>query len=227
MNNSGRYSTTEGVSQDFGFGINLGASYNIDNLTVGASYKSAIDMQYKGQISNATVQFGVNGGAGFADNLEQPAEIGAGLSYVMGEHTIAFDYKQIQWGSAKGYKDFNWEDQNVYILGYQYSENGWALRAGYNYAKSPIKELTSAESAGNYSQINLFNIIGFPGIVEKHYTVGGSYTFSDLVSMDVAYVYSPEVTETFAIWNQGTAAADTVSTKHSQDAISLQVNFNF
>jgi long-chain fatty acid transport protein len=223
----GNGSTTQGVAQDFGFGVNLGIAYEMDNLTIGASYKTAIDMQYKGQISQASTNFQIN--PLLTDNLEQPAEIGVGLSYVMGEHTLALDYKKIKWGSAKGYKDFNWEDQNVYILGYEYNENNWALRAGYNYAKSPIKEL--ATTAANFSQINLFNLLGFPGMVEKHYTIGGSYEFSKLVSCDIAYVYSPEATETFSIWNQGLNAGagglDTVSTKHSQDAISMQVNFNF
>jgi long-chain fatty acid transport protein len=222
----GNGSTTQGVAQDFGFGINLGVAYELDNLIVGASYKSAIDMQYKGQIAQAGANFGVT--PALSDNLEQPAELGLGVSYVMGEHTMAFDYKKIKWGSAKGYKDFNWDDQNVYILGYQYSENGWALRAGYNYAKSPIKQLTVASPAtdASNSSINLFNLLGFPGIVEKHYTFGGTYEFSKLVSADIAYVYSPETTETFNIFT-GLGAVTTATTTHSQDAISLQVNFNF
>ncbi len=74
------------------------------------------------------------------DHLEQPAEIGVGASYAMDGHTIAFDYKQIKWANAKGYKDFGWEDQDVYAIGYQYAQDNWAVRAGYNYAESPIKE---------------------------------------------------------------------------------------
>jgi long-chain fatty acid transport protein len=219
-------STTDGVAQDFGFGINLGVAYEMDNLTVGASYKSSIDMTYKGQIKNATTQFaGLMGTAILTDDLEQPAEYGVGLSYVMGEHTIAADYKRIKWSSAKGYKDFKWDDQNVYMLGYSYMEDNWALRAGYNYAKSPIKQ--QPISAGAQSHVdNVFNLLGFPGIVEKHYTVGGTYEFSKLVSMDVAYVYSPEVTETFAIFNPNFSVGS-ITTTHSQDAVSVQVNFNF
>ena len=40
--------------------------------------------------------------------------------------------------SAKGYKDFGWEDQDVYAIGYQYAQDNWAVRLGYNYAESPI-----------------------------------------------------------------------------------------
>ncbi|MDP2851280.1 MAG: porin [Sulfuricurvum sp.] len=214
-------STTQGVAQDFGMGYNLGVSYEMSGLTVGASYKSAIDMLYKGQLSKATVQFGMNGGAGLADNLEQPAEIGIGASYTTNGHTVALDYKKIKWESAKGYKDFGWEDQNVYIIGYQYAQDNWALRAGYNYAKSPIKEQVGTDAA----QKNLFNLLGFPGIVEKHYTVGGTYAFTKMTSLDLAYVYAAENTETFTA--TGMTANNQVSTKHSQDAVSFQLNFAF
>lgn len=218
---AGGESQTRGVAQDFGFGYNLGVAYEVSGLTLGASYKSAIDMQYKGQISKASAQFGINAGAGFSDNLEQPAEIGVGASYKMGAHTVAIDYKKIKWGSAKGYKDFNWEDQNVYILGYQFKQDNWALRAGYNHGNNPIKEMTAAQSAGNYQQINTFNLIGFPGIVENHYTLGGTYAFNKMTSVDMAYVYSPETEETYTGYTGAT------TTKHSQDAVSVQLNFNF
>ncbi len=70
----GAASSTKGVAQDFGVGYNIGAAYEMDGLTVGASYKSAIDMTYKGQISQAMFDFTGNLGS---DDLEQPAEIGA------------------------------------------------------------------------------------------------------------------------------------------------------
>ncbi|MEW5831823.1 MAG: outer membrane protein transport protein [Campylobacterota bacterium] len=214
-------STTQGVAQDFGAGYNIGLAYETNGLTVGVSYKSAIDMVYDGQLSKATVQFGMNGGAGHADNLEQPAEIGAGLSYTTAGHTFAFDYKRIKWSDAKGYKTFGWDDQNVYMFGYQYAQDNWALRAGYNYAKSPIKEQFGTDAAAK----NMFNLLGFPGIVEKHYTVGGSYAFTKMTSLDLAYVYADEKQDTFA--TTGMTADNKTSTKHSQQGISAQLNFNF
>lgn len=217
---SGPTSATKGVAQDFGVGYTVGAAYETSGVTVGLSYKSAIDMSYNGQISVAAAQFS-GGGLTLSDNLEQPAEFGAGISYKTGGHTIAFDYKKIKWADAKGYKDFQWEDQNVYMLGYQYAQNNWALRAGYNYAKSPIKD---QGAAGLGSIYNTFNLLGFPAIVEEHYTVGGSYGFSKQTSLDLAYVYSPEKTETFA---SGMSATGYITTKHSQDAVTAQLNFNF
>lgn len=206
-------STTKGVAQDFGLGYNLGVGYEIAGLTIGASYKSAIDMVYTGQISKAAADFGLTG---FSDHLEQPAEIGIGTSYKMGGNTFAIDYKQIKWSDAKGYKDFKWDDQNVIMLGYQYAQDNWALRAGYNYAKSQIKEQTNGV-------INTLNLLGFPGIIETHYTVGGSYGFNKITSLDLAYVYSPEKTETFA----GMMPGSTIETKHSQSAVTAQLNFKF
>jgi long-chain fatty acid transport protein len=213
---------TDGVAQDFGMGYNIGAAYEVSGLTVGASYKSAIDMVYKGQISKAAADFGLT----LTDHLEQPAELGVGASYTMGGHTLALDYKKIKWSDAKGYKDFKWEDQNVYILGYQFTQNNWALRTGYNYAKSPIKEqaVTAADGYAG-SVLNTLNLLGFPAIVEKHYTIGGSYAFSKSTSVDLAYVYVPEAKETFAIMTSG--GPSTIVTKHSQDAASVQLNFAF
>ena len=109
----------------------------------------------------------------------------------------------------------------MYIVGYQYAQDNWALRAGYNYAKSPITEQVGTDAA----QKNLFNLLGFPGIVEKHYTLGGSYAFTKMTSLDLVYVYADENTETFAA--TGMTANNAVSTKHSQDAVSFQLNFNF
>jgi long-chain fatty acid transport protein len=189
-------------------------------LTLGASYKSAIDMEYKGQISQAMHDFTGAPASMISDHLEQPAEIGVGASYALDGHTLAVDYKQIKWSDAKGYKDFKWDDQDVIIVGYQYAEDNWALRAGYNHATSPIKDQGLAGSLAN-----VFNLLGFPAIVEDHYTVGASYGFSKMTSLDLAYVYVPEATEKFAYDLGG--GATTIETKHSQQAISAQVNFNF
>ncbi len=242
---AGGESTTQGVAQDFGIGYNVGAAFSDESLTLGASYKSAIDMNYKGQLSNAADQFNLGdidgnpmtaNNVGLTDHLEQPAEIGVGASYTMDGHTLAVDYKRIQWSDAKGYKDFGWEDQNVYMIGYQYAQDSWALRAGYNYAKSPIKEQKAANAMlGDYdgAVLNTLNLLGFPAMVEQHYTVGASYAFDKTTSIDLAYVYVPEATETFdtsamsQAMSNGAIMSSNITTKHSQDAASVQVNFKF
>lgn len=222
-----------GVAQDFGVGYNIGVAYEMNGLTLGASYKSAIDMTYDGQLSGATAPFAGAGvfPAAMGDNLEQPAEIGLGASYTMDGHTFAVDYKKIKWSDAKGYKDFKWEDQNVYIIGYQYAQDNWALRLGYNHGSNPIKDqggTGGASGTGAEAALNMFNLLGFPATVEDHYAVGASYAFSKMTSLDVAYVYAAEVEDRFTTGDLGgMGMAPTVATKHSQDSVSMQLNFNF
>ncbi|MFK5975534.1 MAG: outer membrane protein transport protein [Sulfurovum sp.] len=210
--------TGTGLSQDFSFGYNVGLAYDFSNgLTIGALYKSAIEMEYKNQLTTATIPFGITLPDG--DILEQPAEIGVGFSYATDGHTIAFDYKVIQWSEAKGYGDFGWEDQDVYAVGYQYKEHDWALRAGYNYAQSPVV-------SGANPSLNLFNLLGFPATSESHYTLGGTYNITEAFSVDLAYVYSPESSEAFNVTALG-MGIDTITTTHSENSLSFQLVYNF
>lgn len=208
-----------GVGQDLGLGYTLGLTYSDNGLTLGASYKSAINMTYDKVITTAASVFGLTS---ITNDLEQPAEIGVGVSYKMGASTLAFDYKRVKWSDAKGYNDFGWDDQNVYAIGYEYAEGSYALRAGFNYAKSPIKSADGSTQSG--AALNVLNLLGFPAIVEKHYTVGGTYAFNKTTALDLAYVYVPESTETFSAAGIGMG---NVTTKHTQDAVTAQVNFNF
>ena len=214
----GSTSSTEGVAQDLQFGYNLGLSYEVSGFTVGAVYKSEIEMTYDGQISQALSDFTGMGATNFSDKLSTPAEMGLGVSYNMNEHTVALDYKKIKWSSASGYEDFKWDDQNVYSIGYQFATKDWAARIGYNYSESPI-----SDQGATGGLINTFNLLGFPAIIESHIAIGGTYNVTEQFSFDAAYVYSPEAEETYA----GMMPGSSVKTKHSQSALSLQANFAF
>jgi len=205
-----------GIAQDFGFGYNIGTTYDFTNgLTLGAVYKSAIEMNYDGAIQNAASNFGLQ----MSDTLEQPAEIGIGIAYVTGQHTFAFDYKKIKWSDAKGYSDVQWEDQNVYAIGYQYAQDNWAIRLGYNRAGSAVVETRNPS-------INMFNLLGFPATQEKHYTLGGTYEFNEEFSIDLAYVYAKNSTKTFDI-SQLQMGMDSITTDHSEKSVSFQLNYTF
>ena len=218
-----------GVAQDLKFGYNLGVAYEINGITVGAIYKSKIDMEYKG--FDKVVSPFINGGGTYNNNkLSTPAELGLGASYTFGENTVAIDYKQIKWSDAKGYEDFEWDDQNVIAIGYEYKTKGWAARVGYNYASSPISQKSIAynNSAGlNGDTINMFNLLGFPGIVESHYAVGGTYNINKQTSVDLAFTYAAENTETYKAYDQVNAVEYDITTKHSQTGVSAQLNFDF
>ncbi len=215
-----------GLAQDFGFGWSAGASYDFHNgLTVGAVYKSSIKMKYNGQLSAATQPFTPWAfPAPMADTLEQPAEYGLGLSYVMGQHTFAFDWKRIDWSGATGYKEFGWDDQNVYAFGYQFAQDNYALRIGYNYASSAVIAQDGTTPAG--AALNFFNLLGFPANSESHLTLGGTYAFTQQFSLDLAYVHAFNQKDTFDISGIAGPGA-TITTEHSEDSLSFQLTYAF
>jgi len=217
-----------GIAQDIAWGYSFGAAYDFDaaglpGLALGLVYKSSIEMDYMDQLSNATAPFAAAGVSGIPEQLEQPAEYGAGVSYTLARHTLAFDYKRIQWSRARGYKDFGWNDQDVYSFGYRYGFDAWQFRLGYNYAQSPIKELAWMTNGG--AALNMFNLLGFPATVEQHYTAGGTYAFNKTTSLDAAFVYAPEVEKRFT--TATLSGPMQIGSKHSQTSVSLQVNFTF
>ena len=209
----------EGVAQDYRLGYNLGVAYEGDKLSVGAMYKSQIDMQYSGQLTTAMAGFGV---VYPNDTLSTPAEFGVGASYGYAKSTFAFDWKQIRYRDAKGFKDFGWENQNVFIVGYEYQERNYALRVGYNYAKSPIPIRGLANTVEN-----TMNLLGFPAIVESHISAGGGYSFNESVSFDLAYVHAIETKHSARVMNPDNVTTRVIETKHSQSSLSLQLNFLF
>lgn len=211
-----------GLAQDFGFGFNAGIAYDfsqdgIKGLTIGAIYKSSIEMDYDGQLTTATRPFGLSLPHG--DTLEQPEEYGVGIAYEVDGHTVAFDYKKVNWSSAKGYGEFGWEDGDVYAFGYQYAQDNWAVRAGYNHSSSVVVE-------GMDPRLNFFNLLGFPATAEDHYTLGGTYEVSSAFSVDLAYVYEPTSTETFSTAGLGLPFS-TLTTEHEENSVSFQLNYKF
>ena len=237
----------DGIAQDLQFGYSMGATYDFSNngvegLVIGLVYKSKIDMDYSNQLSKATQPF-VDVGifpAPMQNHLEQPEEIGLGIGYSMEHHSFAFDYKQISWSDAKGYKDFGWQDQDVYAFGYEYSQDNWALRAGYNYASNPLSEAPSGPQvipAGSYAMaggnaLNLFNLLGFPATAEEHYTIGGTYEYSEVFSVDLAYVYAGKTTTTMNTIvglnpQTGDMYTGPSSVEHTENSISFQLTYKF
>lgn len=223
----------EGLSQDFGFGWHAGITYDfaevgVDGLSLGLSYKSSINMTFDGQISTALEPFVALGVfSPLSDDLEQPAEYGVGIAYVMGEHTFAFDYKKLTWSDASGYSDFGWEDSNVYAVGYEYQATGWAMRLGYNYGKSAVVEQDGRTAAG--AALNFFNLMGFPATQEHHYTMGGTYEFSEMLSADLAYIYAPASEKEFGLEALGAFGFPnaTIANSHSENSFTFQINFKF
>ena len=223
-----------GISNDFGYGYQVGAYFNpIKSLTIGAMYKSSIDMEYKDQISKAALAFGYGSHSGAlaakTDHLEQPAEIGIGIAFDMNRMTYTADYKQIKWADAKGYKDFGWDNQSVVALGAKFTETTYWWGVGYNYGANPIPNNTDSTSVAggqntNGDTMNLFNYAMFPATIESAYSVGGGLEISKGMSVDLAYTYAPEVSDTVSA---ATVGVGTITTKHSQAATTFALNFKF
>lgn len=195
-------------SSNAGFGFELGSVYNYSplGLSFGIVYHSPVSLSYKDQISSLSTAFGYGTQDSnfeiMSDTLEQPAEYGIGIDWTRGDLSVTADYRSILWGEAEGYKDFNWENQDVYSIGGEYRINELALRCGYNYGKNPIKVnndttvVSPASPATNGDVINTFNHVMFPAITETHYTIGVGYQFNNAVGGDLALTFatSPEVT---------------------------------
>lgn len=223
-----------GTSSDIGFGFNVGAYLDITPaITLGLSYQSAIEMDYEGQITTAANGFAIGNCAQctktiVSDILEQPAEIKVGVAYTTGPWMITGDYKQIQWSSAKGYKDFNWKDQDVFGLGVKYTGNGFWVGAGYNYGEDPINVLASTSYPNQ--AINMFNNHLFPGIVESHLTAGGGLALGKNSTLDLAVVYADEVNKTVDtgfVSQTANPTATNHTVTHSQLGYTISVRMNF
>ncbi|MBE0513948.1 outer membrane protein transport protein [Sulfurimonas sp.] len=213
-----------GVADDVSLGYNIGLAYETQGITLGAVYKSEVESDIKDVLSNALLGMGV-----VYDNnkISAPAEMGVGISYKMNEHTIALDYKMILWEDAETYKDFGWEDQDVIAIGYEYATEGWAVRAGYQYAESAVqdnagKNLTLDTDMYPGGLTNMFNLLGFPGTEESHITLGGTYAFNETLTLDLAAVYALENKETFKDF-----MGNDIEAKHSETSYSVQLNYAF
>ena len=136
--------------------------------------------------------------------MEQPWEIALGFAYDVSDRTIfTFDYRYIAWGMAEGYKDFGWENQNVFAFGMQYTGSKYVLRAGYNYAASPISNvegesgalMTNVQGHLVFDQaVSMLNMVGFPAIATTHFTAGLGYALTEDVDFDFGVMYAPEAT---------------------------------
>lgn len=92
-----------------------------------------------------------------------------------------------------------------------------ALRAGYNYGKSPIRG--GVKNTAEDFQIAVFNLISFPAITEHHITLGLGYEFTKNFSIDLAYKH---------VFNKKVRAEDGsesfVEAQNAQNAISIGLN---
>ncbi len=189
--------------------------------------------------------------------MEQPWEVAIGFGYELTDQvTVTGDYRYIAWGQAEGYKDFGWENQSVYALGFEFRPNKqFRFRGGYNYADSPLRNVSNEYGAlltdiqGTYvfdQAISMLNMVGFPAIATTHFTLGAGYDFTKNLTVDGAFMYAPEVEVTRsgallpgasgALTNGTVGTTFTIpaidmtyeyKTKMTQMTLSLGINYKF
>ena len=213
-------STPLGVTSDIATGFELGATYSIAGFSMGIDYKSAVTHDFTGTFTSQNPTTGA-----MQNDLDTPSVMGLGLSYSMSEHTLAFDYKTIAYSSAAGLEDFGWEDQNIMSIGYEYATDSWAARVGYNLADSPLP--TEITNAASYAQVS-GSMMMFPGVTESHITFGGSYNFSKVISVDLAYMLATgSASATIPAAMVDGTNTGTIEAINDQTSLSFALNYSY
>ena len=194
-----------GSSPGYAFGVQPGVIWHpLDKLSLGLSYISAQSVDHENVFPAAF------GGGDLTLESPQQATFGAAYTFLGNRFLVEGNAKWLNWSNAKGYSDFDWEDQWVFGIGGQYQViEKLFLRLGYNYGSNPVKEHNGWDgSLATNEQINVqgtsfpryyyetFRIIGFPAIAEQHFTGGIGYQFTETFRLDLGVMYSPENTIT-------------------------------
>lgn len=225
--------SNNGADSSTGLGFRLGYFGKVSHeLAIGASYSPKTKMskldQYKGLFA---------GGGSF----DIPENYALGLAFQMTPVLkVAVDYGRINYskvpaignpsanimacmggdpnqclGGRQG-PGFGWSDVNVTKLGVEwlYSTNV-TLRAGYNSSTNPVG-----------SSDVTFNILA-PGVITKHYTLGGTYKLSKDAELTWAYMYAPtnSVSGTYLMNTMRELGTQTI--RMSQQSLGIQYGWRF
>ncbi len=199
----GSLDLNSGSSSGYAFGVQPGVIYKpLDNLSLGLTYTSAQEVTHE-NISD----FDQDGTPDDLD-LESPQQFGFGAAYEFIDAGLILEsnVKWLNWSDAEGYSDFDWDDQWVFAIGAQWEPTAnLKLRVGYNYAKNPVNEHNNFTGFMPISiqgkvlpryYYETFRIIGFPAVVEHHFTAGIGYAITDDIFIDLGVMYAPENTIT-------------------------------
>jgi long-chain fatty acid transport protein len=219
-----------GVAGRVGAQVKLGPQWRL-----GATYTSKTDL--KMDDGTAKLNFGQMKVAYDAEmkDFTWPQELEFGVAYLpISGLTLAADVKWINWSAAiktptlkltspdsAGVPQsieipfgMNWKDQWVYAIGVEYAVTPvHTLRAGFNFAKSPVPD----------DSLNPL----FPATVEKHLTVGYGATIGKWL-FDVAYEHAFENTQT----NENTNLAENpfgagLEVSHSQNTVTASATYRY
>lgn len=215
----------------FALGVTLGAIYKINPMwTVGASYTS--EQSYKLKYNLAPGDITAMGtpypGGRYTLTMKTPQKAAVGVTmHATPALAISGEIKYIGWHhvmntiSITGPKDYNgftpkWKDQTVYAIAANYKVTpALQVRAGYNYAKSPIDS-----NAAGYNMV-------FPAVIESHYTAGFGYQLNNHWKIGGAFMYAPKKTFTAPMTASQTDPNKGQKIDLGETAVSFNVGYKF
>jgi len=228
-----------GDESDIGYGIQLGMVWKpVKDITVGLTYISPQSTTF-----DDVMDFDGNGRLDSLE-LEKPNQIALGVSWsgLDDRLMLEIDGRWLNWSSAAGYEDFDWEDQWTVGLGAQYEviPQVLTLRAGYQFGTNPVNEHNGWNGAfgPGMDMVNVqgkmipryyyetFRTVGFPAVVEHHLTCGIGWQISPDVVINLAYVHAFANTNTeTGIGPLGTRT--TISSELAEDSFDLAVSWRY
>ncbi len=190
-----------GYDNAFGYGVRVGYMGKIaPTVTIGAAYASKMSFE---EFSKYAGLFAEQG------DFDIPENYNLGVAWQTTPAVqLALDYQRINYSDvasvgnpvmpnfgiaplgADNGAGFGWDDINVWKLGmeYKYSPK-MTLRAGYSHTDSPIKA-GDCSTMTNCGEV-MFNILA-PAVIEKHATLGFTYTLASGNEMTMAYMHAFE-----------------------------------
>jgi long-chain fatty acid transport protein len=179
---------------DYGWGYNLGALFNLGNTRVGIAYRSEVDYTLEGEVSFANVPAPMASnpllqtGPVTAD-VTMPASASLSLLHklspsvdVLADITwtgwSAFDVLTVRRtsGTVVSSTNENWQDSWRYSLGVTWHQNAaWTWRAGVAYDETPVEDA--------------YRTPRIPDESRTWIALGGQYRLSGKSALDFGYAY--------------------------------------
>jgi len=126
----------DGSSPGYAFGFQPGVIWHpTSNLSLGLNYISAQSVDHENVFPASF------GGGDLTLESPQQATLGLAYTFLNDKLLVEGNAKWINWSNAKGYSDFDWNDQWVFAIGGQYQViEKLSLRLGYNFGENPVEE---------------------------------------------------------------------------------------
>lgn len=226
----GNFSVPNGTFDDsaVGFGVKLGVNAKVaDGISIGAMIQPAMKADEFEGFKKFLTAFGYTDDASIA----LPNEAGIGAKFAVGKSMdIVADILYYQWTSNEVFKFFGWDDQVVYKVGIEFRPSDkLALRAGVNYAESPIKgsNVTAPiTTQGGMPSNSAFANYLFPAITTTHITVGLGYKMDKSMTVNAYFLHAPEASETATTASLGGSFAAGTTISMTQNAFGLGINYS-